>query len=212
MRGRLVSITTEGVRSLIGPIDHLARGLAFATTLAPSPAPPPLNIGATTLATAEAGAPFTSDLKITGGVAPYIVANTNGKLPAGLSLGNDGIISGTLSPNARSEKITVRITDSISESVTQTFTITVVKAVQITEKAKTGRLGKDYRASFKTKGGRGPFSWSITSGALPPGLNFNTTTSAITGVPTQAGEFPLTVQVTDALGGVDAENVTLRIK
>jgi hypothetical protein len=30
---RLFSITTEGVRTLIGPIDHLPRGLAFATTL-----------------------------------------------------------------------------------------------------------------------------------------------------------------------------------
>jgi hypothetical protein len=29
---RLFSITTEGVRTLIGPMDHLARGLVFATT------------------------------------------------------------------------------------------------------------------------------------------------------------------------------------
>jgi hypothetical protein len=149
---------------------------------------------------------------ISGGVGPYIVSITSGKLPAGLSLGNDGIISGTVSPNARSERITVRITDSLNESVIGAFTITVIKAVRIAEKAKTGRLGRDYRASFKTKGGQGPFSWSITFGALPPGLNFNTTTGAITGIPTQAGEFPLTVQVTDALGGVDVENLTLRIK
>jgi hypothetical protein len=171
-----------------------------------------LAIGTTTLANGEAGASFTSDLMISGGVGPYIVSITSGKLPAGLSLGNDGIISGTVSPNARSERITVRITDSLNESVIGAFTITVIKAVRIAEKAKTGRLGRDYRASFKTKGGQGPFSWSITFGALPPGLNFNTTTGAITGIPTQAGEFPLTVQVTDALGGVDVENLTLRIK
>jgi hypothetical protein len=33
VRNRLFSITTEGVRTLIGPMDHLARGLAFANTI-----------------------------------------------------------------------------------------------------------------------------------------------------------------------------------
>jgi len=149
---------------------------------------------------------------ISGGVAPYIVAITKGKVPAGLSLGNDGVISGTISPDAKSAKITVRITDSLNESVSNTFTITVLKALNASARAKTGRVGKNYNASLKTKGGLGPFNWSITSGALPPGLNFNAATGAITGIPTQAGEFPLTVQVIDALGGVDAENLTLTVK
>jgi Putative Ig domain len=207
---RLFSITTEGVRTLIGPIDHLARGLAFATTLAPPP--PPLNIGATTLATGEAGVSFTSDLMISGGVAPYIVSIIKGKLPAGLSLGNDGIISGTLSPTAKSEMITVRITDSLNDSVSETFKITVLRAVHIAGRLKRGRVGKDYSNTLKARGGLGPFNWSITSGALPPGLSFNSATGTITGVPTQEGEFPLTLQVTDALGGVDAESLTLKIR
>ena len=172
----------------------------------------PLTIGVTTPAAGEAGVSFTSDLMIFGGVPPYIVSITKGKLPAGLSLGNDGIISGTISPAARSAKITVRITDSLNESITQTFTITVLKALRMAGKPKIGRLGKDYSASFKTRRGLGPFNWSITAGVLPPGLSFNTATGAITGVPAQVGEFPLTVQVTDALGGVDAENLTLTVK
>jgi hypothetical protein len=207
---RLVSITTEGVRTLIGPMDHLARGLAFATTLAPPS--PPLNIGATTLATGEVGVFFTSNLMISGGVAPYGVTITQGKLPAGLSLGNNGSVSGTLSPTARTEQFTVRITDdSLSESISKTFTITVLKALRITDKPKNGRVGRDYSDSLKTRGGLGPFNWNITSGAVP-GLNFNNATGALTGIPTQAGEFPLTVQVADALGGVDVESLTLKIR
>jgi hypothetical protein len=205
---RLVSITTEGVRTLIGPMDHLARGLAFATTLG---APPPLAIGATTLATGEAGVSFTGDLMISGGVAPYIVSIIKGVLSAGLSLGNDGVISGSISPTAKSAKITARITDSLNESITPTFTITVLKALHITGKPKASRVGRDYTASFKVRGGLGPFNWSINSGALPTGLSFNTATGAITGIPVEAGTFPLTVQVTDALGGVDAANLTLTI-
>jgi hypothetical protein len=171
-----------------------------------------LAIGATTLATGEAGVSFTSDLMISGGVAPYGVSIDRGKLPAGLSLENNGIISGTLSPTARSEKITVRITDSVKQSISKTFTIIVLKTLRIVDKPKVGRVGNNYTDSLKTKGGRGPFSWSIASGALPSGLNFNTTTGAITGIPTQAGEFLLTVQVTDALGGIDVETLALKIK
>ena len=44
------------------------------------------------------------------------------------------------------------------------------------------------------------------------GLSFNTATGAIAGIPEEAGEFPLTVQVTDALGGVAVENLTLKIR
>jgi Putative Ig domain len=178
----------------------------------PPPAPPPLTIGATTLATGEAGVSFTNDLMISGGVAPYFVSIIKGKLPAGLSLDNDGVISGTISPNAKSATISVRITDSVNDSITQNFTITVLKALHITAKPKTGRVGRDYSVSFKSRGGLGPFSWSITSGALPPDLSFNSATGALTGIPTQGGEFPLTVQVTDALGGVAVENLTLKIR
>jgi hypothetical protein len=171
----------------------------------------PLSIGATTLAPGEAGVTFTRDLTLFGGVPPYIVAITKGKLPAGLGLGNNGIISGTLSPTARSEKITVHITDSLNGSVSKTFTITVLRALHIAGKLKVGRVGKDYTDSLKARGGLGPFNWNIAAGAVP-GLNFNNATGALTGIPTQAGEFPLTVQAMDALGGVDVENLTLKIK
>ena len=177
----------------------------------PPPPPPPLAVGVTTVATGEAGVSFTSDLMISGGIPPYIVSLIKGALPAGLSLGNDGVISGTLSPTAKNARITVRITDSVNDSITKSFKMTILKALSLSEKAKTGRVGKNYNASLKIKGGLGPFNWSITTGALPTGLSFNSVTGTITGIPTEAGTFPLTVQVTDTLGGVDAENLTLTI-
>jgi hypothetical protein len=178
----------------------------------PPPPPPPLAVGVTTVATGEAGVSFTSDLMISGGIPPYIVSLIKGALPAGLSLGNDGVIFGTISPAAKNTKLTVRITDSVNDSVTKTFKMTILKALRVSERATTGRVGKDYKASFNVKGGLGPFNWSITSGVLPAGLSFNSATGTITGIPTQAGTFPLTVQVTDALGGVDAESLTLTVK
>ena len=173
----------------------------------------PLFIGPTTSARGEAGLYFTSHLPISGGVPPYVVSITRGKLPAGLSLSNDGFISGIISPTAKSETITVRITDdSVNNSVSKTFRLTVLKPPQIAAKGRIGRVGKYYAASVRIREGLGPFKWSISAGALPMGLSFNTATGAITGIPTQGGTFPLTVQVTDALGGVDTANLTLTIR
>ncbi len=44
-----------------------------------------------------------------------------------------------------------------------------------------------------------PYSWSIVSGALPPGLNINTTTSEISGKPNRAGTFTFTAQLKDSI-------------
>jgi hypothetical protein len=57
--------------------------------------------------------------------------------------------------------------------------------------------------TFITAGGAStPFTWSIISGKLPPGLTFLTTSTSnsaeITGTPTILGPYTFTVQVTDA--------------
>ncbi len=49
-------------------------------------------------------------------------------------------------------------------------------------------------------GGTGAYTWSITSGSLPPGLTLNATQGLISGTPTTLGNYPFTVQVTDAKG------------
>ena len=48
--------------------------------------------------------------------------------------------------------------------------------------------------------GTGPYTWSISSGALPPGLSMNSS-GLITGTPTTAGfGFFVCIKVTDAAG------------
>lgn len=43
-------------------------------------------------------------------------------------------------------------------------------------------------------------AWSITAGSVPPGMNFDVNTGAITGTPTTLGNYTFTVQLTDANG------------
>ncbi|EKD30466.1 MAG: hypothetical protein ACD_78C00049G0002, partial [uncultured bacterium (gcode 4)] len=49
--------------------------------------------------------------------------------------------------------------------------------------------------------------YTLASGALPPGLTFNTTTGAITGTPTTAGTYNITVTATDNDGASNADAI-----
>jgi Putative Ig domain/Matrixin/Ig-like domain from next to BRCA1 gene/FG-GAP-like repeat len=61
-----------------------------------------------------------------------------------------------------------------------------------------GVVGTAYVAALLATGGTLPYSWSITSGALPAGLSLNASTGAITGTPTTATTANFTVQVHDS--------------
>ena len=50
---------------------------------------------------------------------------------------------------------------------------------------------------FQAGGGTAPYSWSISSGNLPEGLNLNPTTGLISGSPATGGIFNFTVRVSD---------------
>jgi hypothetical protein len=58
------------------------------------------------------------------------------------------------------------------------------------------RLNEKYEDHLKAKGGAAPYSYKV-KGNLPDGLSI-TPEGAITGTPTKAGKFPLTVTITDA--------------
>ena len=57
--------------------------------------------------------------------------------------------------------------------------------------------GHVYSATLGAVGGTPAYKWSIVSGGLPNGMKLAALTGAVTGTPTDAGSFPLTVEVTD---------------
>lgn len=62
--------------------------------------------------------------------------------------------------------------------------------------------GASYSATCDASGGIAPYSWSISSGSLPPDLTLtpssDTTTATISGIPVNSGSYSYTVQVTDS--------------
>ena len=82
-----------------------------------------------------------------------------------------------------------------------------------------GTIGAAYKATFKTftstygySVGTAPYTWSVVSGQLPPGLSLNSSTGEVTGTPTTAGVYAFGVKVVDA-NAVRASNdmsITIR--
>ncbi|HXG67445.1 MAG TPA: putative Ig domain-containing protein, partial [Blastocatellia bacterium] len=60
-----------------------------------------------------------------------------------------------------------------------------------------GTVASPYAQTLAASGGTPPYSWSLVSGALPPGVGMDAT-GAISGTPTTTGTYNFTVQVTDA--------------
>jgi hypothetical protein len=63
-----------------------------------------------------------------------------------------------------------------------------------------GSVGTPYNQTVSASGGTSPYTFSVSSGALPPGLLLNGATGAITGTPNTAGTFTFTITATDANG------------
>jgi hypothetical protein len=60
-----------------------------------------------------------------------------------------------------------------------------------------GVVNSGYSSQLQATGGVTPYTWSIISGSLPPGINLSAQ-GLVSGTPTATGSFSVTVQVTDS--------------
>lgn len=61
-----------------------------------------------------------------------------------------------------------------------------------------GQVGILYGATITASGAAGPFTFTVTSGTLPPGLTLNLGTGLLSGIPTTNGTSNFTITATDA--------------
>lgn len=115
------------------------------------------------------------------GTPPFTWTLAKGKLPAGLSMTDSGLITGTPT-KAAATKLAFNVSNDYGKE-TRTLTLNICKMPEITSKAlKDATVDKKYTETIKGTGTK-PFTWQI-EGTLPQGLPlFEADNAKITGTP-----------------------------
>jgi uncharacterized protein with beta-barrel porin domain len=159
------------------------------------------------------GTPYTFTFNASGGASPYTYTET-GALPTGLTMTPAGTISG-VPTSAGTYSITVTVTDSATQTAQKAYQVTInapgiLLAPATLPQAKAGEAYTS--TSLSASGGSAPYSYAITSGALPTGLTM-TPAGVISGTAsaTSAGSFNITVTATDKFNFQGTQAYTIAV-
>jgi len=168
-----------------------------------------LAISPTALPGATAGQPYDVALDASGGKAPLSLSVSSGSLGEGLSFAG-GRLSGTpTAAGSRSFEITVA--DANGHTHAAAFQLEVQAGIHVDNLGfADAYLDKAYSVAFTSQDATAPLSWAISQGPLPGGLSLNVD-GRLQGTPTEEGDFPVTVAVTDAAGRTATQPLTLHV-
>lgn len=170
----------------------------------------PVGVAAMSLPTATQGRIYAAQLVATGGDGVYTWEVEAGTLPAGVTLGSVGDLTGTPG-EAGVFTFTARVADRGNRIGTGALTLTVEQAPTIQNTSlPPGRPGEPYAAQFVATGGTGAYIWTLTQGALPPGLTLSAD-GAVSGSPTALGSATFTVRVEDEASATHTRAFTITV-
>lgn len=157
--------------------------------------------------------PYSFQFQAAGGAPPYAwTIWLGGNPPDGLVLSGDGTLSGT--PTHLNETISVLVTDTVGATAFAVVPLKIVAApLEIPPFAfPDAVVGQHYEFFMNVSGP--PFAWTVSAGALPPGLAILpllNCCSKLDGVPTEIGVFSF--QLTLTLGSESASrDFTLTVR
>ncbi|MDQ3286922.1 MAG: putative Ig domain-containing protein [Pseudomonadota bacterium] len=174
---------------------------AYAFTVAA----PTVTVAPATLPSAAVGSGYNETITASGGTAPYSYAVTAGVLPAGLTMGAGGVLSGTPTESG-AFNFTISATDSstgagpFNGSQAYAFTVAAATVSLAPATLPAAAIGTAYSESITASGGTAPYSYSLTAGALPAGLVL-AGDGTLSGTATESGSFNFTVTATDSSTG-----------
>jgi sugar lactone lactonase YvrE len=175
-----------------------------------------VNLTTLFLPNATQSAAYNATLAASGGTGSYTYAVTSGSLPNGITMTTGGVLSGSTTFSPGKYTFIITVTDSASHSYSRRLAISVLSAPQTLPQVVPyayfvdATYGNGYSNGISvTSGGAAPFSWTATG--LPSGMDIRTGSGVtsngvyagdaeVFGVPTQLGDFNVTMTVTDANG------------
>ncbi|MHB8754244.1 MAG: Ig domain-containing protein [Candidatus Acidiferrales bacterium] len=202
------------VKDSSSPLQTVTRNF----TLSVAAAAQSLQITTANLPSGQQQTAYQANLSSSGGTAPYTWSIKSGALPVGLILsGTSGAISGTPSQSGISS-FTAGVSDAAGHAAQQSLSIQVnpksgtPSSLAITTSSLlAGAVGQGYSTAIQASGGTPGYNWTITSGQLPPGLQFDSSSGAIGGVPTTAGQYSFVAQVNDSASPMNTASQSLSI-
>jgi uncharacterized protein (TIGR03437 family) len=144
----------------------------------------------TSLPNGEAGVAYSQALSVNP-AGTYTFSLIQGSLPAGITLNSaTGLLSGLVAVQG-TYTFTVKAQNSAGCSGTQSYTLQIVCPTILVNPSVAlpgGSRGTFYSQTFTASPAGGGYVFSVTLGALPPGLNLNSS-GVMSGTPTTIGTF-----------------------
>ena len=150
------------------------------------------------------------------GLPPYTYSITP-SLPYGLAFNTStGKITGNASIAAASKEYTVKVIDTLSETVTASLFLTIVLQPLVattTISTSTQNMGTstNFKPVYASSSGGPPYNYSITP-SLPSGLNISSTTGIISGTPTTyTSMITYTITIVDGVNQSGSSTFTMKV-
>lgn len=162
------------------------------------------------------GIEYNYPLVIAGGSPGYTCEHGpgGGPVPSGFTISPSCEVRGNAYPYYGPFDFNVTAQDSIGQRTTGNFHIDVEFIRWSAGTIADGSVGTAYTGCdgcrVRAYGGTDPFTYTLVSGSLPPGLTLQPD-GTITGTPTRAGNFSFTVKATDSVNVYSTGDFTARI-
>ena len=146
---------------------------------------------------------------------PARTYSVTGALPAGVTLApSTGVLSGTAGPlTGGIYTVVMGATNGVLPNASQNFTLTVNEAPAFTSAVSAIFLEGIANTFTVTASGFPAPRFAITSGTLPQGLSFNTTTGVVSGTAALGilGTYPVVVTASNGIAPIAVQNLSIHV-